>query len=266
MDDHTKDIVAEIIRRIAQRLGADGTQGDLAVALSGATPGSAAAMSQLRGLVYDGYQLLIVPSDDTGEHHAPWVDDQLLGMPFVQRVPNSNWPAALETARAVVAPQLELCTAAKVSRLIAGTLTEKLILGALATGKPLIAAPDGDSLTIHRRWPAGGAATPAFRQSVLKCLKTIEDFGCRLVEVNDIRDEVRRILGGFDPDKGAVNGSASKTLPDQAFSFTGRQVVTAAHIRQAHVRGTGLRLTPGAIVTPLAKEQAARMGVKLVRS
>lgn len=265
MDEHEKRLVAEIIKRLSQQLGADGTKGEIVVAFSGATVGMAVAMAQVRGLIYDGYQVLTAFSENAKALFGSWVKDQLLGLPFIRSVAPSNWHSVFTGVKAVVVPLLSLNTAAKVSHLIADTLPTNLMLHALAGGKPLIAAQNG-VYPDDRLFPEKTGASPAFRKAVQDRLKTLEGFGCRLTDVKNLRIEVNQALR--EP-KSLAGGSARSfsNMPEhEAFITLGHHLITAAHIRQARDRGVGFRLAPGAVVTPLARELAMNAGVKLIYS
>ena len=263
MDEDVKRLVAEIINRLAQRLGADGTKGELVVVFSGATVEMADAMAQVRGLVYDGYQVLTAFSDSAKALFGPWVADQLLGLPFVREIPPSDWYPAFTRARAVVVPLLSLNTAAKVSHLIADTLPTNIMLHALAGGKPLFIAPNG-AHPLDRHWGSMTSPAPAFRQAAQERLNTLKHFGCRFSDVKNLRAEVNRVLDGPGSAGGVLNGSLSGRPARQGAVTPVQRVVTAAHVRQARDRGGDLCLSPGAVVTPLARELAMREGVKLM--
>ena len=265
MDEQVKRLVEEIIKRLAHQLGADGTKGEIIVAFSGATVGMADALAQVRGLIFDGYSVLTAFSENARVMFGSWVDDQLLGLPFVSAINPSNWYSVFTGARAVVVPLLSLNTMAKASHLIADTLPTNLMLHALADGKPLIASPNG-AHPEERHWAGKTGAATAFRRAALERLKTLEGFGCRLTDVKNLRIEVNRVLTGPVPRAGNSEQSLSNEPAYEGWITLGQRVVTASHIRQARDRGVGLRLAPGAIVTPLAKELASSTGVNLMHS
>jgi hypothetical protein len=265
MDDRIKHLVEEIIKRVAGRLGADGTQGELVVAFSGTTVGRDDAVNQVRGLIYDGYRILIAFSENAKNLFGAWIEDQLLGLPFVSPVDPSDWYSVFAAARAVVVPLLSLNTAARVAGMITETLPANLMLQALASGKPLFVGLNGVRPEDHH-WAQRQAATPAFRRAALKRVQTLEDFGGHLIPIRNLRREINRELGmpGVRTESQAQGDSQKSGLGNTI--PLNRQVVTAACIREAHIREVGLRLSPGTIVTPLAKDLASRTGVRLIYS
>ena len=265
MDEHSKRLVSETINRLSQQFGADGSEGEIIVVFSGATVEMSEAMTQVKGLIYDGYQVLTAFSENAKNMFGSWVEDQLLGLPFIRSIAPSNWYPSFTCARAVVVPLLSLNTAAKVSHLIADTLPTNLMLHALACGKPLIAAPNGVCPEGHLLTENAGAA-PAFRQAVQERLKTLEGFGCRFADVKSLRTLINRTLSDLKHSAGDPTRSLSMISEHETFITLGERLITAAHIRQARDRGVGLRLIPGAVVTPLARELAMNAGVKLICS
>ena len=266
MDEPIKSWVAEIINRIAKRLGATGVRGELLVVFSGATVGLDEAVNQVRRLILDGYRIRTAFSDNAQNLIGPLIDDQLLGFPFVRKLLGSDWYSALSETRAVVVPALSLNTAAKVSSLIGDTLPTTIMLHAMAASKPLIVAVNGADPD-NRHWRGSDPGTaPAFRRAAHLHLKTLEDYGCRLTDVNRLRAEVNRLFFVSKPhpptlaQTDAPNGTANQVLN------VGQRIVTAAHICQARNRGMALRFAKGAIVTPLARDMAMSAGVKLIQS
>ena len=265
MDEPVKSLVAEIVRRLTERMGADGSRGELLVVFSGATVGLAQAAAQVRGLILDGYRIRTVFSDNARNLMGTWVEDQLLGFPFVRGLSGSDWYLALGEAMAVVVPALSLNTASKVSCLIGDTLPATLMLHGLAWGKPVLAAVNGaDPGNRHWKGSAGPGPAQAFRKAALRRLVTLKEYGCRLTDVDRLRAEVNRVLSG--PGRqgtGAEHAGAHPGTVRQALDVS-RRVVTAAHIHLARDRNMDLRLIPGAVVTPLARETAVSAGVKLI--
>jgi len=264
LDEPLKTWVAEIVNRLTRRLGATGTRGELLVAFCGATVGLTEAVVQVRGLILDGYRIRTAFSDNAQNLIGPWIEEQLLGFPFVRRLAGLDWYSTLDEAIALVVPALSLNTAAKVCALIGDTLPSTLMLHGLAAGKPVLVAVNGADPD-NRHWKKSGPGpAPAFRQAANRRLQTLKDYGCRLTDVNRLRSEINRILPASMPQvPDSIQGGAQPAAV-QGVMDVAQRVVTAAYIRQARDRSLSLRLAPGAIVTPLAQEAARSAGVKLI--
>ena len=68
-ENQIKQLVSEVIRRLAERMGADGRKGKVIVAVSAATVGFSPAMVQLRQMVLGGYRLELAYSANAGALH-----------------------------------------------------------------------------------------------------------------------------------------------------------------------------------------------------
>ena len=256
-------VVAEVIARLAAKLGADGSRGVLLAVFSGATVGFAEAIQQVRLLVLDGYRIQLAFSQAAEELYGQLVREQLAGFPHISSVEATNWFTALNEARAVVVPLLSVNTLSKLSQLIADSLATNLLLHALFMGKPVIAARNGAEptgkgrrdLNFHR-------GSPALNRALLQRLRSVADYGCQLTEVERIREATNSVVTtqiGLLPKSTRTDGHLGGSM----IIRSGR-VITAAHVLQAHRLGVDLRLHPGSLITPLAQDLAEKYCVALV--
>lgn len=261
MDTRIQPMVTEIIRRLTRKMGADGKKGNVMVAVSAATMELVPAIDQLRRMVLAGFRLALGFSSQAESLHREWILDQLAGFPFVTEIEPDNWLMPLKKADAVVVPLLSLNTAAKAAFLMADTLPTNLILHGLAMGKPVIMATNGaDPKSRHWNAPAGLARAMGQR------LKTLKELGYRLTDVAWLNQELARALGTpTDPSSTRRHRIKTETEPRAVWQVKER-TITVAHIRQAERRGLDIGLPPKAVITPLARETAARRRVSLITS
>lgn len=259
MDAHITELVAAIVSRLTRRLGADGSRGHLLVLFTGATANFGAALGQIRRLVLDGYRIDTVFSPNARRLYGTAVDDHLLGFPEVTATNEAAWTTSQDRARAVVVPLLSLATTAKVAGLIADTLPVTILLRALAGGTPVVAVPDGARLA-NPFWSMGDPSRvpAALTAAADRHLATLRAYGCHLSSAARLRADVNRLLGSASSGTTAVpEGPAAAMRPAE-------RVITAAHVRRAHCLGRDLVLAANSIVTPLARETAARRAVGLI--
>lgn len=247
-------LVAEVISRLAPRLGADGRRGPLVVAFSGATARLPETLRQCRLLVLDGYRLRLAFSPAAEQLFGSVVRESLDGFPYVDRVDPSQWLGELFESRAVLCPMLSVNTLSKVSLLTPDGLVPNLLVHGLFMGKPVVLARDGIELTGEGRQALGiDQATPALRQALDDRLRTIDGYGCRLTDVGSLHATVNSVLAGA-----SARASAGR-LP-------AGPLVTAADVRRVHQAGEALVLSPESLVTPLARDLAMALGVRLTRN
>ena len=253
--EHVPRLVAEVISRVAPRLGADGRRGRLVVTFSGATASFTETLRQCRLLVLDGYQLRLALSPAAEQLCGSVVRESLDGFPYVDQVDPVQWLGELLESRAVVCPMLSVNTLSKVSLLTADGLVPNLLLHGLFMGKPVVLARDGVDLSDEGRRGLGiDRATPALRQALDERLRTVAGYGCRITDARGLHATVNSALVS-----GSVRASAG-ALP-------AGPLVTAADVRRAHrAAGEALNLSPGSLVTPLARDLAMQLGVRLTRN
>ena len=166
-----------------------------------------------------------------------------------------QWLGELLESRAVVCPMLSVNTLSKVSLLTADALVPNLLLHGLFMGKPVVLARDGVDLSDEGRRGLGiDQATPALRQALDDRLRTVAGYGCRITDVRGLHATVNSVL---------VSGSARAS----AGALPAGPLVTAADVRRAHrAAGEALSLSPGSLVTPLARDLAMQLGVRMTRN
>lgn len=256
-------IVAEVISKLAPRLGADGRHGSLIVPFSGATAGFGEAVRQIRFLILDGYQVRLAFSQAAEQLFGQVVKDQLAGFPHVSSLDPAQWLSALGEARAIVCPLVSVNTISKLSLLIADNLVTNLILHGLFMGKAVILARDGVDLNGQGRKTLGiDNGAPALRQAVVNRLQTVTEYGCCITDVQGLRATVNSVLtsqGTAAPKQPAPN-SYSTPLK---LSTSGR-LITAADVRNTHRIGATLSISSASLITPLARDLAMQLGVVFV--
>lgn len=257
-------IVSEVIRRLAPRLGADGSRGSLVTVFTGATVGFSEALQQVRSLILDGFCIQLVFSPAAEQLYGRAVLDQLTGFPHVDCLNASKWLSSLGEARGVVVPLLSVNTVSKISSLIADNLATNLILHGLFMGKAVILACNGADPSDRGRQELGfHKGSPALQQALHKRLQTVAQYGCELTDVESLRDTVNRACAREEIEDTEKPGGLSSTARPTC-SPRGK-VVTATDVSYAHQLGAHLMLSEDSLVTPLARDLAIRYDVPLVK-
>lgn len=178
-----------------------------------------------------------------------------------------EWEEPLPGNASVLITQLGVQALVRVAEGDEGCTVEgRALLAALLNGQPVAALKDG---LVWRRYmstaPKGLLNRYAHYESVL------QGYGLKLVGENEI---VPALLGRPLSAPPALSSMPAKPLPEPATAFvrprTGRRVVTEADLMNqcpvAKGYGQTLRLAPGDLLTPLAKDYALAMKIDLVRS
>lgn len=264
-DEQFERLVAEVISRLAPRLGADGRRGCLIIVFTGATAAFDEALRQVRFLVLDGYRIQLAFSQTAEQLCGRVVRDQLSGFPHLSLVEPTRWFSALGESRAVVCPLLSVNSISKLSLLIADNLVTNLMLHALFMGKAVIVASDGVDLANQDRKTLGihnGAL--ALRQAVSQRLRTVAEYGCCVTHTRLLRETVNSILANDESSAIRQPGRRSHfTAPTLKLSG---KLVTATDVRNAHRTGGKVSISSASLVTPLARDLAMQWGVVLEES
>ena len=250
-----KEIVSEVISRLAARLGAAGGRGMLIMVFTGATVGLAEAGYQAGSLILSGFQLKLAFSEAGERLVGTWLRNHLSCFPQVSDVSSSKWLSELREARMVVVPLLSVNTLSKLSLLMADNLALNLILQGLFMGKPVLVARDGaDPAGPGRRKLGFHQGRSELSRAIFERLKTIEGFGCTLTDIQRLKYAVSNFLSGRgDQTPEEFQKGFSESRPAIEHSGT---VLTAADIARASRSGADLKISTSCLVTPLAREWA----------
>lgn len=164
---------------------------------------------------------------------------------------------ALQKADVLVLPTFCLKTAAKVASLICDDQESGIVFTALLQGKKVLAANDGflvcDILVNEN-----------LRNEIDQILKKLKRFGMNFCPTGQLNDMFQKLVAGAE--KPAAPRPSEQTKTEQP-STSATKLITAKVINLAvdNKQGT-VRLAPGGIVTPLAKDLAKEYSIKIVEN
>jgi hypothetical protein len=140
------------------------------------------------------------------------------------------------------------------------------IVHALIMGKPVIAAAEGaDPKTPGGHWEKLGyrGDNPAMERTARQHLAALSAFGCRLVSAARLAETTTATCSSPTKKPPAAETGGRK-IERETYTPPGR-VVTAADVRAAGGAGADLSVAPDTPITPLARETAKRLGVRIHR-
>ena len=263
-EQQLQHLVTEIFRRLAVHLGSDGRRGKVMTVFSGATVGLPQALDQLRWCSLQGFCQVLAFSPSAEAIYGESVRQQLTGFPNISALNPEKWIHQLAEVKALLVPMLSLNTASKVSLLIADSMPANLIIHAISLGVPVIAATNGaDPDAFHWARRTGSLpVAPAFRDASRQRLQTLRDYGCLLTEVQALGQTLLQVTEKTAPAQVQAPETQTVIARPAPVQVNGR-LVSTGHIREAHRHKVDILLGPETVVTPLAREMAASLGVKL---
>ena len=256
------EMVQQVLKKIIEASGAPGRKGSLIAVFTGATVDLKIALGQVVKLLMNGYELEVICSDAGRLLFGDVLKKELKGLPGWEVMEPGRWLGELSRARAVIAPMLSVNTLSKLSGLLADDVPSNLLLHGLFMGKPVVLCtngvdPDGPGRT-HLGFTKGNAAlTAALKERMAKAV----EYGCVLTDVRRLSRQVSALLTPKDAPAQAVQTRAGTRYVIEI----DKPVLSASDIRQAHSSGGSITVSRTAVITPLAKEAAARLGIDIIR-
>ena len=253
MESLKKTIVDEVLRRLG-----DLSRGDRRRALAvitGVPSDPTGVLSRIEATGRAGFRVTALRSKSAGRVILP---DDLAKSGSVLVDDEEPAPALVNGADLVVVPWLSLNTASKVAHLICDTPAAGVLVLALLLGKPVIACADEfdpqnmTTLDLPRRFPE-------LHRAITGLCQRLRAYGVRLVPGREFPAALASwsLPGRHGPGSGTTPSGLS---PGQQDAQGKRRVVTREDVMKAINQGEPIRLTPGTILTPLAKEVAESRG------
>lgn len=225
-----KAVVDEVLRRLEELSGRDRRRA--LVVVTGALSDPAEVLSRIEAVGRAGFRVTVLLSKTAGR---AFPTDELAKLGSILADDDEPAPALVNEADLVVVPWLSLNTASKVANLSCDTPATSVLVLALLLGKPVIACadefdPQNESNAITRDL---ASRSPELHQAIVRLREKLRAYGVRI----------------------ALGREFSTALPQGTHDGRGkRRVVTREDVIKAINRGEPLKLTPGTILTPLAKE------------
>ena len=194
--------------------------------------------------------------------------EELAGFPHISELKTTNWYQALTGAAGLVVPMLSLNTASRVSQLLADTIPANLILHGLSLGKPVIVAVNGaDPADLHWARRAGQMTVqPALHKAMQDRLQLLREYGCRLVDVQQLCAGYCACAGGTTMQESTAVPTSGNTQPAEKTTYRVHGgLLTASHVQRARTAGQNIVVDRNTVVTPLARETAVQHGVRLIQ-
>ncbi|MHB8916843.1 MAG: glycosyltransferase family protein [Desulfocucumaceae bacterium] len=245
-------VVAEVIRLLAGRTAGSGRSEKVLLVLTGGTLGFNEAVDSLITACPGVSYHLVCTAASRNVHRLAGLKERLKPEAVVEAAEADPWEL-LQGARAVAVPALTRSTAAKVANAYFDGLGAQVILEALMAGLPVVAARDAaDPANPGWRALGLGAPAPGLARALNENLRRLETLGVVLVQAGEMGPALSTLIAG--PEKSQPGGQQNH---GRRRLISSREIVAAAG-------SAVIRLEPGDIVTPLARDLAAQQKVRLM--
>lgn len=164
---------------------------------------------------------------------------------------------ALQKADVLVLPTFCLKTAAKVASLICDDQESGMVFTALLQGKKVLATDDGFLV-------CDILVNANLRGAIDQILEKLKGFGMVFCPTDQLHATFQKIIAGDKRPKVAAARQAQKVKQENVSAAL--KLVTAKEIHMAvNAKQDSLRLAPGGIVTPLAKDLAKEYSIQIIK-
>lgn len=241
-----RSIVAAVLAHLAEKSKLGASRPKILALLTGGSVGVNEALTSLIQDFPAASYTLVLTAGAERIHDVPRIEKLLRSEETLKNGQEID-PWSLVTGfTAVVVLTLSRNTAAKVARTLFDGLGSAIILEALMSGIPVVAARDAADPE-HPFWAGrgGGAPHPGLATALSSNLRKMEQIGVRLVP--------GRLLGSE-----TASVSVAENQPEAVKSG----VITAKDILPL-AKGSYISIACGTVVTPLARELSQEMGIAL---
>jgi hypothetical protein len=160
---------------------------------------------------------------------------------------------ALHKADILVLPTFCFKTAAKTARLINDSQETAIVMSALMQSKPVLAANDGFTLL-------DTLSNQGIREEIKRILAKLESFGMVFCQTDQLAQVFKKMVAAGNP---AIQAGPEEHISHP--STRASRLITAKDIQTAVDKNQrSIRLAPGGVVTPLAKDQAKDYAIEII--
>ena len=266
-----KALVQQVLYAVARASRDDNADRYVLALFTGATAGFTQALSGLEHLMLNGTMLRVLASKSANHLYGDVLENQIMPWPNAEVMEEDSWFSQVQQCAGVVIPMLSVASLSRVCSMTPDTVAANIILQALFMGKPVVAAIDGAAPNSPDRKLLGlDQGAPALMEALAHRLVQFSDFGARLTWSRDLGPVSLR---SFRPADSTSSGQSTLNIPASRPSapqspappdFGPIRLVDAGHVKQAREAGTPIYTTPGAVITPLAREMALGWGVEII--
>ncbi len=164
---------------------------------------------------------------------------------------------ALQKSDILVLPTFCLKTGAKVASLICDDQESGIVFTALLQGKKILAARDGFLI-------CDILVNDNLQQEIDRILKKLQEFGMVFCNTDQLHATFQEMTA---PNINRESHANTQVVPDNEKEVSANRLVTAKDINMAvDNKQNTIRLAPGGILTPLARDLAREYAVKIIKS
>jgi len=207
------------------------------------------------GEIFSGGKFNIIPVADTREQEmieGEWGKDFFKFYSCNQL--NSVSHKLLRDVHLVLVPVFSLYSLARVAGLSPLLLTERIVLDAIQAGKKIIICRDEFFPDSDLRKKAGFDRAPgAFNRKIKDYMENLSSYGVIFIELENMVSAVEFEFGLEKPAEIKTDEKKREVITNEdiiLFASSGNKLI---------------RVSPGAIITPLAADTAKEMGVEIIR-
>lgn len=266
-----KALVQQVLYAVARASRDEDADRYVLALFTGATAGFSQALSGLEHLMLNGTMLRVLTSESARRLYGDVLEKRLMPWPNAEVMEKDSWFSQVQKCSGVVIPMLSVASLSRVCSMTPDTLAANIILQALFMGKPVVAAIDGAAPNSPDRKLLGlDQGAPALMEALAHRLLEFSNFGARLTWSRDLGPASLRFFRPADsdqPGQSPLSIPASRPSAPQSPAppdFGPVRLVDAGHVKFAREAGTPIHTTPGAVVTPLAREMASGWGIEII--
>lgn len=237
------------------------------VLFSGAAIGFNESIESLKKLKSDGWKLTVVLSK--GAENALTADliKTLLGLDFViTENPNENFMQLVDKNNLILMPTLTINSASKIANCISDNLITNIVSHSLMGGKTIIAANDGCDPENETRKSLGFNVTESYKKALKNNLDILTHYGIKLTTADNLAETANLFFKkSFIKEVKKDKESCIDENTEDKIIFVKDSVISRGCIIN-NSNFSVIKVYKNAVITDLAREEAAKLNIKLIKN
>lgn len=265
-----KLITKEVIEILEKKQGEAKNKKKVLIFLSGSKNNLTMSMPQVKKIIELGHDVkIVVDKDLLNVYGLNSFKDMFQNAEIFEESTMSS--SMIEESHIIVLPSITIKTVGEIVNGIFSTYAASMVILGLFNGKRVIASRDNLDWGLAGKWDKNFHFTNEYLSNMIQDnMMKLQNIGINLVDTNSLAWEISEYLEHIEHVKNELNGiNHFYQLPVMSFEekhnvFSGK-LVTVKEVDSLEKTGECLLISEKTIVTPLARDKANEIGLKIRR-
>lgn len=252
-------LIEHIVLRVTEKLAEHNKRA--LVLFTGASIGFMQSVKSLRKLKGSGWKLTAVMSEGAENVLGSLLLKDMLSLKDIYtEASHPDIKGLIDSHSFIVIPSMTINTASKIANCISDSLVTNIVLSSMKAGKSIIASLDACCPDNPERNAMGFHVTEAYKDRLRSNLDILRSYGILLTTSENLE---KKVSSSLMKEYGAFVKNADMARPGRSGLLQDRVISRGCVLKNSGF--SEIRIRRDALVTDLARDEAAKLNIKFVK-